>query len=341
MNEKLAYKLTPAGHDSPEWKRKYDKPDSKLAKAFEKWLAEVPQIIVEQETTFTSDGREEVNGPNIEQVYVRAQELIKNVKTNAGDANALLFDYENHPRIENAGVFFSAIYNQCKDSEIVFDLDSKISWLGYKLPKEKTLIVDARTGNYAGFRANGTLIHRYKTDHDNHSYINYFGDHAHGPVINYGTLGGFFGAGATSLVIDMGKTWSWSGIETKACYLHFGWTGTGLCKRASRLVINDGETGFDGEIKGAESFRHATNIVLSLKPTEIGDLSRVKLFLDADKCAQIPELRQYVGELRAQFEPGRKDYKLALEALRKLGPEPDKKIEHDIETILRKGGHNV
>src|SRR5574341_676336 len=38
MRSEMAYKFKGAGHDEPEGKRKYDKPDNKLAEALEEWL---------------------------------------------------------------------------------------------------------------------------------------------------------------------------------------------------------------------------------------------------------------------------------------------------------------
>jgi len=53
------------------------------------------------------------------------------------------------------------------------------------------------------------------------------------------------------------------------------------------------------------------------------------------------ELLQYIDMLKSEFEKGRKDYKKVLKALQQLGKDPTKKINKDIEDILRRAGYNV
>jgi len=55
--------------------------------------------------------------------------------------------------------------------------------------------------------------------------------------------------------------------------------------------------------------------------------------------SEIPELMKYAEDLKKQFEPGRNDYKFALEEFERLGPHPIEKIRENVEAILRRAGY--
>jgi len=55
----------------------------------------------------------------------------------------------------------------------------------------------------------------------------------------------------------------------------------------------------------------------------------------------LPALDKYAQDLQQLFEPGKTDYKKAIEAARSLGPKPAQKVLNDIGGLLKEAGFNV
>jgi len=160
--EQLAYKMQPAGHEKPQDRRKYDKPNRKLAEAFEKWL----------KSSATTPAK----------YYKRALAYTKGIEASVEEAHALLWTRQDHPRIHEAGFFLSAVYNRSNNEEIIFDMNlvTAVNFLAYQLQKNKTFINCAdSTGMYCGFHSKGKLINYGKAGID-------FGGLNASQVLNYG-----------------------------------------------------------------------------------------------------------------------------------------------------------
>jgi len=331
MKTEMGYKFKGSGFEAPEEKRKYEKPDDKLAAVLEEWLAATNRM--------NSD----------KTLYSSAVKLIKPLKPSITDAHALLLRHQDHPRFNHLGLFTSAIYNQSPDEVIVYDLGIKAFHIGHLLKKNKILINKTDLSYGFGIRANGTIVNLGTA----YGGIEGACQKAHGTCINYGQIDGSFGAeskgailnyGNTKhlgnhskgLIANLGKTES-SGEYSTGPILNFGAVENHLGGKAKGPVVNAGVGGFNVA-------HDATGIVISTRtPTSYGDLDMARAvarydysgrqsFAPMKQKMQIIEKR--IEQIRALFEKGRNDYRKAIETLKELGsPE---KISTDLEELVRK-----
>jgi hypothetical protein len=159
-------------------------------------------------------------------------------------------------------------------------------------------------GELIGFYLRGTFINFNEVK-------DWFGmsSHSSGLTVNYGSFaeGSHEGSG---ILINYGT------IETE----YFG-------RRSSGIIANCGD---GGESMGDE----ARGIILGLKdPKSYGDLSNAKLVLKEADCKELPELVDYFGTLKENFNMS--NYLATMKVLR---PNPRAKVEAEILTILR--GYN-
>jgi len=295
--EQMAYKMQPAGHEAPQDRRKYQKPNKKLQKAFDEWAKAVHyRVAIVQIPPYTV-ARE------------KAAEVTKGLRCTADEAQGLfLANLDAFPAIVMYGYFLSALYNQMPDKTIVYDLKTKLDHVGHRLKKEKTLVNVGASDNF-GEDSQGTII--------NHGKVTYIvGAGASGFLINYRycrQLGGYGTNGEpTGLIINLGKA---------------------ECVGSGSLGINYGRTFF------VETDSKNPGILLNLNPKPVRSLYNKNMWTklyDRSKCEQMPELMNYLNNLRDKLEQGRLDWKKAINAVKELGENPGEKIRHDIEQILRK-----
>lgn len=359
-SEALAYKFTPAGHKVPEPARSYAQPGKKLKQAFEKWLKEFPKFT--DQTNFTEYD---------DAAFTRAHRLIKDIAPSVEEGHALLFAYrdddsdyyrdDNYYKVlQVAGLFISAIYNSVPNEKIVYDFPcSYVKRLAYRLPKGKVFEAKADTGECTAMYAAGPVINRGEShlwfgSSASGPLINYgdigpLGERAIGPIINYGQVWNNGGMYSSGLMINLGKCstehaedWtSGFGSYAKGPVLNFGEIDTGFGNLASGLVINCGKGGRNMAITRNMCDRKSPIVLAVKNPESFGDLSRARLVLDEEKCAKLPELAEYLENLKQKFKPGGNDYRAVLAALDSLGPNPGKKVETDIKAILRRRGYGV
>jgi len=296
--EQMAYKMQPAGHEAPQPKRKYPEPSKKLQKAFDEWVKAVNEEFAKPHTLipFTAAKR-------------KAEEFTKGLLCTVEEAHSLyLINQDRFPAIGLYGFFLSALYNQIPDKTIAFDLKTIMYHVGHGLKKEKTLINIGTNDNF-GEDSQGTII--------NHGRVSYaMGAGTSGFLINYRYckhLGGYGTSGEpTSLIINLGKA---------------------DCVSSGSLGINYGRTFF------VETDSKKPGILLNLNPQPVKSLFNKDLWTklyDRSRCEQMPELMNYLNNLRDKLEQGRLDWKKAITAVEELGENPGEKIRHDIEQILRK-----
>jgi len=285
--EAMAYKMQPAGHEKPQDKRKYEKPDSRLAKGFEKWLKKI---------SFTPcDESEEYNEQNDEWCK-KALAIIKPLNPSITDAHALLVHYQDHPKISDAGLFITTIYNQSPERDIILDLklDTPITAIGYKLAEGKRFI------NYDNL--NSEICSWSKS-----------------PAINYGKMIDF-GEDSSALLINLGSTVT-IGVSSEDD------------SAPSPVIINFGKCA--GVISGSDGTIISLNDPTVPDPyDEEYPRFNPKYLLKAEDCRKTPQLAAYLERLKQKFEAGRNDYTKALAALDELGEEPGKNIEQDLEKLL-------
>ena len=177
------------GLGKPRQERDYETPTDALAKAFQQWL--------DKEWTRKEDWEE-----TYRQAVPIATSLPKTITSK--QLNALITAHSNHENIQHAGWLLSALYNTIDEVVVSFDaeLDRPMKVIGYRLPKNKTLISNATT-QYLGYWASGIVIN-YATAQD-------LGWSASGILINYATVQQNLGLGASGTVINLGKaavTWN-------------------------------------------------------------------------------------------------------------------------------------
>jgi len=326
-NEQMTYKMQPAGHEEPAPKRNYGKPDSKLASEFEKWMTEFSR------TAASYYGQIDDDFP----LYRSAEKAIQKLEISADQVHGLLLQYQDHPLINLSGFFISALYNKVPEKIIVIDtkLNHPDCYLGYKLAKDKTLVnLSELESEMFGYYAEGTLVNLGKIG-------DRFGSSSLGPLLNYGIAGDYFGVSAgkgeyretiEGPVLNFGETGNCLGRAARCPVINFGKTGERLGSENWTLVVNCGEA-------GDKMAWAATGKILPIKrPNGRVEGGKGTIVYDNEL---FPKLGIYFEQMRAKFEKGRNDYKLALQALEKLGENPGEKVIQDIEAILKRANYGI
>jgi len=331
--ETMAYKMQPAGHESPEAKRKYQRSDKKLEAAFLRFL----------------------ESWDVDKGCDHPERMITDIDANIPEMHALLLAHQDHEKIAWAGGFVSAIYNKAPDETIIFDLKlaTPINSLGKSLRKNKTIINRSTVGDYFGSEAEGTVINEGIVKKD-------MGREATGPIINLGETDENLGIGSKGPILNydcagsIGSTNADREYITHGPILNYGSTGE-LGALAKSLIINLGDAGERMSIsakKSSVTINYGTagrsfgvssrGIVLAVKaPASFGPQTYAKLAWGADDCKCVPALAKYLKNLKELFEKGRKDYRIALEVLESLGPKPQIRIQKEIEQIVKEAGYDI
>jgi len=317
--ETMAYKMQPAGHEEPPKRRKYEKPPSKLRKAFESWFT--------FETPY-----DEMRDRDFKQYYELALKLTENLEIRLDDAHALLISYQDHPNITSAGLFVSAIYNKIADEEIVFDLplDVHINNLGYKLAEGKLLISKADTGNALGRASLAPVINYGQSGFQ-------MGHSSKAPVINFGICMNRMGDYAKNSIVNLGVCRYESGnFRYSELAINFGTCGPQFGWESKKLIINCGKAEYTfapGMVEGL--------IIAIEDPESFASFAykNASKLLKAEDCMKIPELVKYVQDLKERLEKGRTDYKAIKDVVQELSQ--PKVIRSNIEAILRGHGYDV
>lgn len=337
--EQMAYKMEPAGHEKPEEKRKY-KQEKGLAHAFVEYL-----------NKFDDDLSAARN-------FSTASQMIRKLKPTVSEMHGLLIGFKDYENCKNwdhaAGTFASAVYNKVPDKEIVFDLElDEVDFVGYKLKKGKTIINKGALGWFFGCDSEGMVINRGEATSE-------LGAGARAPVINYGSAGESMGYYAKAQIINHGDAETIGYFdedaghykETPGLILNYG----NVCQLgglASGLVINLGDVGErTGEnstkssmlinygIAGEKFGCGSEGIIIAVKNPKTFERCRsAKTIIKEDEIKYLPKLKKYLDNFKAELETGRNNHEKALKVLENFGNA--KKIQKDIETILRKEGYRV
>jgi len=330
--EQMTYKMQPAGHEEPSPRRGHQEQNKDVAKAFEEFVTRWPIIWNEKE----------------------ADQIVPKYKISLEEAHAYVFANQDHERIYLAGPFLSQVYMHVPEKEIIFDIKTQTN-LGEHarmLPADKTFINFVPT-MHCGSEAKGKIInYAGRLFHKGALYNLYVGGASSGIVINYGRADSI-GAESTGLCLNYAKTENFSGLKSKGAMINLGTTGTNFAETASGLAINFCKAGmrFGKEASGIiincgeadDGFGdEATGIVIALKNANgFGWVKDARLVLKEDDCKKVPELGNYLENLKDRFEQGRNDYKMALKVAEELGSKPAQKLKYDIEQILKGHGYNV
>ncbi len=240
-------------------------------------------------------------------LYLLASSLLKDLQVSPEDAHGLLRGRNlSADEKDHAGFFVSAVYNKSDVSDIVYDLDVEIHNLAYCLPENKAFINKGRGFQYSGTKAKGIIVNYVAPGR----FVN-AGFAADGPVITYGA---------------QPSTGYWVGDfdENDESFVD----SVSLDVSLDKILC----------IKGSYEDPKISD-VLSIKKNKYSELPG--LILNEDEIRKIPELYNYVSNLKSRFEQGKNDYRIALETVRGLGPKPNEKLRQDLVDILKRAGKNV
>jgi len=323
MRSEMTYKFKGAGHEEPEGKRKYEKPDSKLAKAFEAVLDK------EFEKKFASlmantHGPDYSEWKEIEFLGKFICESVGREKFSADDAKALLLQYEDHKNIEESGEFITAIYNNSRDKIIIHDVDigKPIKSIGGSLAQNKVLVNKAPIGPHFGADACGIIINY--ADEIKGVFTSCYGLGDSGVFLNYGKIMNDAGQDSDGLWINAGITRA-LGHQTCGLILNLGKTDEfGEEAKSDSILVNAGEATKFG--KGACGIIIATNAPKQNIKTQ--DCT----YIGPEQCSQIPKLQAYFDGIRQKVEAGRTDYFAAVKLAKSLNAE---KVSQRLAEILK------
>lgn len=239
-------------------------------------------------------------------LYLLASSLLKDLQVSPEEAHGLLRERKlSADEQECAGFFISAVYNKSDISDIVYDLDVEVHNLAYCLPENKAFINKGIGHSNSGTKSKGIVVNYVKPG----TFLR-AGFAADGPVITYGARP---------------STGYWIGDFDE---------GEDFVDSVSLDVSLDKILCIKGSYDDPK-----ISDVLSIKKNRYSELP--DLILNEDQVREIPELHDYVFNLKSRFEQGRNDYRVAVETVRGLGPKPNEKIKQDLVNILRRAGRDV
>jgi len=239
-------------------------------------------------------------------LYALAANLLKGVQVSVDDAHGLLLERGlSEEERSYAGFFVSVIYNKSDLSDIVYDLDVEVCNLAYALPAPKAFI-----NKGSGHWGSGTK--------------------STGIIVNYVEKGKYFTAGfaADGSIITYGgkaSTGYWVGDFDE---------GEDFVDSVSLEVCLDDCLRIAGRYKDPE-----INQDLSIRRDPYYEHTR--RVIKKEEISKIPELQEYINNLKDKFEKGRHDYRIVVETVRALGPKPNDKLRQDLLDILRRAGRDI
>jgi len=300
MRDALAYKLEPAGHEERP-KRKYTTPSRKLVNAFEKWL--------------DSSQNDEEWLPD--RTYRRAEETLKGIDASIDEAHSLVMKNQDHPSITKAGYFLSCIYNKSPEKQIVYDLPVPLEGIGYRLPKNKSLVNKTHGSYNLGLQSAGVTLNY--ADYDCESSYNAF--NSSGIFVNYGKNKGELGRNSQGYVINCGEFHG--AFCPQATDLGISLEGIAILpsQKVSTVVLAD----FSPE---EYTLRHGHREIglTPFKYMSQRELQEYQKFLKtAEYQTSLKKVQNYLSEMKKEFDKGKTDYNAVFEALKKYPKEEVRK----------------
>ncbi len=152
-------------------------------------------------------------------------------------------------------------------------------------------------------------------------------------LINNGNVDGCFGVASFGTVINNGETGDWFAQESSGAVINNGDTGDYCAVHSSVLAINNGEA---GDWFAEDSYG---TVIATVKSKRYRYLKNAKRVLKPADCAKIPELKNYLDELR-DLSKSIKDEESSREFMERYGIGGER-IESKINKILRNGGFEI
>jgi len=236
-------------------------------------------------------------------LYDCASSLLEGIQATSEEAHGLLFNRElSEVEIGRAGCFISAVYNKSEEKKIFYNLEIKVSNLAYELPPDKVFVNRGNGYDRSGTRAKGLVIN-YVENKKLREIDSGF--EAKGSVVAYGAIASANYVDCDDEVVETG--------DMKFSFVN------------QQLNIR----GPFGDPRIGDDISFNTSIWANTK------------VIYKEEISKLPELCEYVGNLKSKFELGRLDYNVVVETIRSLGPQPHEKIKQNIADILRRAGKDV
>jgi hypothetical protein len=195
----VPYEFDPPDLDDPRGERRAaDRPADRVGEAFQHWLA-----------NYDSVARREIGGSVSDELYDLAAEALADVDVRAPDATATVLRAGQGVPPE-VGLFLSAAYNQAPESVVVFDLSLPVGvkHLGFRLPREKSLVLAGSVASAMGVDSEGLVVNRTDVE-------SYFGYGADGAFVNAPEGSCLtFGLSSVAVGVDLGEIRGSTGSDT-------------------------------------------------------------------------------------------------------------------------------
>jgi hypothetical protein len=260
----MPYRFEPKDLDRTDETRSHSRPDDAAARAFERWLDGIEDVRAR-----------EIGGETSEAIYELAVDVLNPLDVSPTEATAVPLAYPDRVP-PNVGLFLSAAYNRSDEDVIVFDAEYRTTprRLGFRLPAEKTLLLDEPVHSTMGVGARGLVINRTDVEQ-------YFGYSADGVFVNCGTCL-TLGFETTRATVDLGTVRGQSGV-----------TGE------ERAVAVDDAGGVSGSFVGDDLSTALETYLDELDALVTGDVGSVRRRLDD---LDGPPADVVVGELVDRIE---------------------------------------
>jgi glutamate synthase domain-containing protein 3 len=120
-----------------------------LIEAYDKCVKQVKEEKRQEEAQFGKY-------PLLERMYTNIEQRIENIQYGTYEIQEVLSQVNKTPDLGILGLFISVLCNHVKEQEIILNLQNeKLKFLGYRLPKERKLIVHGDLGDYVGIELDG------------------------------------------------------------------------------------------------------------------------------------------------------------------------------------------
>jgi len=242
-----------------------------------------------------------------------AKKGLKKIDATADELHSLVFKYQDHPNIRYASPFLSAAYSN--QTENIFDINYPLEYVGCLLERDKVLVVLSPTKEYLGQKSEGAILN-YGSTHWNAANQN------KGLLINYGEAKDQFGEYTSGITINLGKVVNYPITKVTGYVINYNGQFDARKKLIEELFADK-----KGTLKKEWKLYERRNLVLDYTLNH--------------KNNAMPGLWDYLQGLKAKLEPGKNDYKKAIEVIDGFGKEPAKKIKKDINEIFKRSSYEI
>lgn len=278
-------------------KRNFREPSDELLQAFKEYMEDSYAVTLSR---LDSNNYEK----DADYRYMLAQDHLEEIEVSYEQANSLLVLDQDEEKSDKwrqqVGVFLSAAYNQSEQEVITYDLEleTPLSYLGYKLSSDKTLILESDTYVGTGYKSEGTVINRA------HSAV--IGSKSSGLNINLSEAETLASNG--DVFLNFGKTERlaerdlYDGSDVSEVVANFGEASridNPIVNRVHKYIKNNGLLLYSGVViyPGGKNDEKIESYFNHLAENFSGDLNSVKEFLKERKPNPQAEIKKEIDKM--------------------------------------------